>query len=476
MHTGNMEKEKTIEENDSFLQRYDTVLSFLGIEIIALVFFGFAGLTGISVLRIFGALIAVMAFPFVQKAYSKQQQKKIWIRLIPVGVLALLLGFSSFWLRYYSGNVVLAILQNLLQIIGFVGFFLLGFCLKNIPSLKGEYVVFGVLCGLALLTLISGVYGLSRYGFFYAKRYSGQVYYFDGVVFPIASETKTLNGFSLVECSMAYGKTSAFLLGASGIGLFWMNPKKNLRNFLILAGFALVGVLDLAFIPLKRVLILLFLVYFAMGMVRLFMLWKGKAANAVALCVWIFLMVCVLALVVLFFADASNDILLNAGIPRISLSLASDTSFFGRIRLAIQDIFYGGYYNRGTTGISFKTLLFGFDLSSGVHLTRCFEINVLYENGLLGFAAYLVVLFLAIRHYYFALRKENENHAIQGVFMGILFAAFIYLTFYSDELPFRHASGFVPVTRSPLIFGLLAIGGYLYSPTFSEKKEATIHA
>ena len=60
--------------------------------------------------------------------------------------------------------------------------------------------------------------------------------------------------------------------------------------------------------------------------------------------------------------------------------------------------------------------------------------------------------------------------------MGILFAAFIYLTFYSDELPFRHASGFVPVTRSPLIFGLLAIGGYLYSPTFSEKKEATIHA
>ena len=181
VHTGNMEKEKTTEENDSFLQRYDTVLSFLGIEIIALVFFGFAGLTGISVLRIFGALIAVMAFPFVQKAYSKQQQKKIWIRLIPVGVLALLLGFSSFWLRYYSGNVVLAILQNLLQIIGFVGFFLLGFCLKNIPSLKGEYVVFGVLCGLALLTLISGVYGLSRYGFFYAKRYSGQVYYFDGL-------------------------------------------------------------------------------------------------------------------------------------------------------------------------------------------------------------------------------------------------------------------------------------------------------
>ena len=152
-----MEKEKTTGENDNFLQRYDTVLSFLGIEIIALVFFGFAGLTGISVLRIFGALIAVMAFPFVQKTYSKEQQKKIWIRLIPVGVLALLLGFSSFWLRYYSGNAVLAILQNLLQIIGFVGFFLLGFCLKNIPSLKGEYVVFGVLCGLALLTLISGV-------------------------------------------------------------------------------------------------------------------------------------------------------------------------------------------------------------------------------------------------------------------------------------------------------------------------------
>ena len=74
VHTGEKKKKKTTEENDSFLQRYDTVLSFLGIEIIALVFFGFAGLTGISVLRIFGALIAVMAFPFVQKAYSKQQQ------------------------------------------------------------------------------------------------------------------------------------------------------------------------------------------------------------------------------------------------------------------------------------------------------------------------------------------------------------------------------------------------------------------
>ena len=65
-----MEKEKTTEENDSFLQRYDTVLSFLGIEIIALVFFGFAGLTGFSVLRLFGSLLFFFSFPLGRKAHS----------------------------------------------------------------------------------------------------------------------------------------------------------------------------------------------------------------------------------------------------------------------------------------------------------------------------------------------------------------------------------------------------------------------
>ena len=60
--------------NQRFVRRYDTVVAFLGIEIVALVFFGFGGVLGLSILKVLGAFLAFVGFPFIPNAYSKEER------------------------------------------------------------------------------------------------------------------------------------------------------------------------------------------------------------------------------------------------------------------------------------------------------------------------------------------------------------------------------------------------------------------
>ena len=148
--------------NQRFVRRYDTVIAFLGIEIVALIFFGFGGVLGLSILKVLGAFLAFVGFPFIENAYSKAERKTLFFRLIPALVFFLLLGLSSFWFSYY-GSPFSAIVNALVQFLGCFGAFALGFVLHSIPSLRIEKVIFGIQVGLALLVTIAGIYSFARY-------------------------------------------------------------------------------------------------------------------------------------------------------------------------------------------------------------------------------------------------------------------------------------------------------------------------
>jgi hypothetical protein len=100
-------------------------------------------------------------------------------------------------------------------------------------SLRG--VLLAVIIGLSALTLISAISSLATYGPFYAIRYKGLAYYYDGIPFTVSNEYTMLFGFHLVAVSVRYGAQYAFLCACSLVALFFVSPKEEKALFITIA-------------------------------------------------------------------------------------------------------------------------------------------------------------------------------------------------------------------------------------------------
>ncbi len=475
-----MEEKKANEagEKDSFYSRYDTVLSFLGLEVLCLGFFALGGSLGSTLFRLLGFFLSLVTLGYLRRNQSEQERKRYWIALIPFLALALLTGLSRFFLTGAS-SLVGGIATDLTVSFGLIGFFLLGQGLKQIPVLKRDVILLSIGCGLALMVLIPGLYSLIRYGFFYAARYQGMVYYYDGVVFPIANETKVLSGFSFLEASLSYGKAPAFLLGLSGIGCFYLSPKEETKRFLAFLLFGLLGVLDLAFVPFTKALILLAAVYVFALLLRLIsgaVRKKGvekKADSVFKILYWVFLGLVVLGLILLFIDAFTGAILGNFPLAKIRDNRNQEGGLLNRLAASIRSVFveetsYGKKLN--VLGILFGV---DFSLASGSSLTRFFEFNFLWQNGLIAFLLLLFFLFYFIRESYLFLKEDQARMDGKAVVVALLAGALLYFSFFDDEMPYHHATAFLPFSRESLTLLLSFVCGLVYN--HKEKKGGAAH-
>ena len=111
--------------------RQEAVFSFLGLEAIALIVFGFAGATGLTILRAFSVCLALFLYPLAKNRLSlKAIGKADLLYLIPIGLLPFFLSFSSFHLAI-SGSSVSFALDGFVTCLGFFGVGLLGFFLSR---------------------------------------------------------------------------------------------------------------------------------------------------------------------------------------------------------------------------------------------------------------------------------------------------------------------------------------------------------
>lgn len=461
----------THQTNERFLNRYDTVFAFLGLETIALLLFGFGGSLGSMILKFIGLFLSFAAFPFVRKSYDSSTIKKNALALIPLFVFFLLLGLSAFWKAYY-GNGLVFFLMGLFQGLGFLGAFGLAFVLRHIGAVKIQYLLYPFLGGALIYVLISSLYSFGRYGLLYAARYAGKHYYFEGVLFPVYSETKALIGFEFQETSLRYGESLAFLLASSGAGLFFADFKKSPKRYAILGAMSLVGILALALVPFLTGLVLLAGVYLVAGGIRLGVLLRKKnpkAERILSLGVFSFLALTAFLGVLLFFIDAKTDLLVNANIPKLSSALQGN-NFVGRIRQTIMSLFYPTVSDAGFRNVDFLSVLFGRGNLNSVAFCNTFEFNILYENGLIAFLLLLLVIFGAMIHGRKFLFRDGINGE-KGMILASLIGIFVYLSFCSDEMPLVHGSGFFPGTSHPLFIGGIILLGWIYQPKEWKKKQ-----
>ena len=455
-------------QDQSYLKRYDTVIGFLALELIALTLFGLGGATGLSILQIVSVFVAFLIYPYIRNNFQGNFKKEALITLIPLAVLMALLAFGPFWSKaYYGGNALSIILYGGLTLLGGLGFFIVGYGTGHMTTLKVKYLFAAIIIGLAAYVLLSGAYSLFRYGPFYVARYSGMVYYYEGVVFPIARETKALIGFQFVEVTLSYGKAASTILACSGVGLFAISPKKDMKVFIIVAVGAALGLLDLIFTPYKRGLLIVFVVA-VLSCIFYFLHYLSKRNEhhkkvIQTVLKWTFIVL--IALVVLgvlaLVIDAKTGFIRKMNIPKISANLASDSGYLGSARLAIEAVMNNGNTG-GSQGFSIVSFLFG---CVPYNVIKCnfFEFDVLWQTGFLGFAALLFIIFHGIKKGKEFLESERLPYGYSLSIVAILLAGFIYYSITVDEAPYIYSNVFLPLSRTAMPFAGLFLLGMMHA-------------
>lgn len=467
-----MEEEK---KETSFIDRYDTVIAFLGIEFAALICFGIGGATGLSILRLVGFILCFAFIPFIMANHEKKQLIGYGIGLIPLALLIILLSLSRFWFAAYGGFSLSALLTNISVMLGFFGTFIIGYGIKQIKSLKFEYILLGILGALALFVLLTSGYTLIRYGAFYASKYKNMVYYFDGVVFSVDREMKTLNGFAFEEASLRFSMVSAFVLASILPATLYFSPKKDKLKFYFALGFGLFGLLAILLIPYLTALLLLIPIYIY-GIVRKFIKIKN---DKIKLIIGISTLGVFVLLVILFIFGCLKDGSFLEKLPIIGKRLQAEDGFFVRVKNAIRIAFL----NRDGS-INFLNVLFGasinsnglfannFDYSLSDSLTGLFELSILVQNGFLAFALLIAAIAFAIIWINRFLNKDKEKMGERIVPVLLLFGLFLYMSILNDEVPFVHEEGlFNPFTRGNVIMFMFFLLGLIF-----EGKEKVIPA
>ena len=453
-------------EETEFLSRYDTVLSFLSLETLCLGTFALGGALGLTIFRILGLFLSIITIGFLFNNYREEEKKRYWICLAPFLCLALLLGLSRFFLT--NGTSTFSnIVNGLVVSAGLIGFFLLGQGVKSIPVLKKDIILLCIGGTLALMVLIPGFYSLIRYGFFYAQKYKGMVYYYDGVVFQIANETKALSGFSFLEVSLSYGKYASFLLSLAAVPCMFISPKKETKRFLCFLGFGLFGLFDLAIVPFWRALIVVAFIYLLAFIYRL--VWtkvqknnsQEKADGVLKICFFVLIGLVAVGLLVLTFDALTNSIISKFPIKAVQTSRAS--GILSRIAKAIRAVFL----EEGDSGkkLNLLGMLFGVSstYASDKMLTRVFEFSLLWENGLIAFVLFLFCAFFMIKESHRFLIKENERMDYKVAIVILLLGLFLYLSIFNDEQPVRHSDTFSAWSRGSFPMLACFASGLIYT-------------
>lgn len=460
--------------NNEGIRRYDTVLSFLALEILALACFGLGSQYGLSVFRVFGVFVAIGLFAFVKQNADKENRKLFLLETIPFALLFLLMSISRFFIG--GGNAITSLLVDISVFAGLIAFFVIGYSLKSVPSFKREYIVLAILIGLGAYVLICGIYSFARYGFLYSALYKGKYYYFDGITFPIWTETKVLNGFSFAEAALSYGAGPAVLLSSSGVGCFFINPKKDKKRFFILLGFALLGLLYLCLVPYLQGIVVVVAVAIFFGIFKLVRTlvnngkFKENNADLLAKILFICFVTLVIGGVIILFIDAFTNSIFSK-IPYLAASRSGGK--LCDIAEAIRAPFIRSGYSE-IASFDFVGFLFGTSYSGGAHSVMLFEINVLWECG---FPAFLLLILVILAMFPLSRRfllKDGGPSGEKVAIVALLLTCLVYFTFFDSELPLPHGSLFIPFSRSGIILMCAFLCGHIFEPiALKKKKEAS---
>lgn len=439
----------------SFAEEYESIGTFLILELLALICFGLGGVS--LIFQYAGFVIALIATYFAFRNYSKEDLKPILFVGVPLLVMSIFFAFGKF-------NETKDIIAKLGCFLSLISFFAIGLAARRTKSFTTKNALLCIGGGLALLVLISTVATWTQYGLFYPLIHKNAAnYYYDGNLYSILDEMTWLNGFKFVEMSQSYGGLFALLCACSLSGLLFLKPQDDKVLFISLCVIGGIGLVSIISIPNFYALVF-FVISFAAA---LFYRYLRENKLAMSIFKYALLVVVGFAVVMIFFA------ILNVSVEGIANTIAN-SGFLNRIfnsnriMVEVNKVLSASLKVDNLMGIGQNVYVDGssaFAANSGV-----FEIEIMKQGGIIAFIMLLVFIFFTYESFGRYLKNSKDGNHVKVIFLTMLIAFFLYSSLCYDFFPITHSPlSYFPFVESCPFFLMLFIIGFTLLPMGKEE-------
>ena len=445
----------------SFVQEYESVASFLVLELLALVAFGLGGVN--VVFQYAGFIVALAATFFAFRNYSKEDLKPILYVAVPLVLMSIFTSFGKFFESY-------DILANLGSFLALISFLAVGLSARRMKSFSVKNALLCIGAGLALLTLASTIITWVQYGLFYPLIHKDAAYYYyNGNLYSILNEMSWIVGFKVLEVSIDYGGLFALLCTSFLPGLLFLDIKKDKLAFILFAVIGGIGLISIISIP--NILALIFAV--VMFGVALFYKYLRNNKLAINIVRYAILVLFGFVIVVFFVMVLNNSI---EGVHSFIEGNSVLNRLFNTNRYmnVINPILEASLKSFNLFGINTMRYIDGYKIPDKVILTNTgiFEVEVLKEGGIIAFILFLVFVLFAYESFAIYLSKSKDDNYVKVIFLTFLVGFVLYSSFKNDVFPITHsASSYYPFTRSLPFFLVLFVIGYTILPKGKDEIE-----
>ena len=472
-----------MEDNNSHikglnLQSYSKVISFLLLEILAVISFSLGN--SFIFYAVLSIVILLLIILITFKEIKFDGVSNIAMFLFPLVIFGILSALS--YLRY-DPYYVLGNSPILMFIpIGLVCFAASGYFINLTGKFNIKYALLVIYSAIGLLTFLNLVVTMIQFVPFYSLRYSNYYYYYNGQPSssPIGDMGYFLMGFSFQEVSLSYFWFYPIILLTAFLPLFHMKFKENKKLYIAYLCFGILGLITLI------LTINLFLVVILIGISIIIGLIIIQDKIGINKKVWKYGGIVLLVL----FAVGLIFITLNAQesvgtrinfIRNFTTGNALLNRLFNenRIIASYNSILDGLFASTVIDGSKVILKLFGFPINGGylslfgnmywpLKDSNSFLFDSIFESGLFGTLFLIVVLALSIRRVIMYYNNSDDNKEDKVLILGFVVVSLIYSLINFDATPMIFSKQVTPFYLNNIFMIDLFLFGYCYFK--SEKK------
>ncbi|MBO6280455.1 MAG: hypothetical protein J6M95_02615 [Bacilli bacterium] len=445
------------------LHKYSAAITFLAMEIFAVLAFSFSGN-----FIVYGAISLALAILLI--LFNIAEMKIDGISSIAFFFLPLFLFSTITALSVYSRSHAyvgdFSTVELVFIPIAFIAMSFTGYLLSVDKSFKMSTLLIVIYSALGVLCLINLIVNFVNFGAFYTVLYKGYHMYYGGVM----SETTVdkmayvLEGLKFIEVRMPRYVLFPALLFTSSIALLFVSPKENKRTFIIYSIFVLVSLLSLIFVPSLLGLFSVVLILLIDAIIFIYQRFE-KIRKAIRI---VILTGLILAGLLFLFIILNNQ----SAIPFVH-NLTSGNSFLNRLFNTNGII---NKYNPLVENIFSKEKFLGYIVDNminqnEVHMSGSFLFDFFMTSGVIGVIAFIFALVVGFKGFKNYFSKENDNLYIKVTLLTFVIFYLAYIGTFNDTEYAIYYKLYQPVYMSAPFLIMIFIFSYILAKGNVAKSE-----
>ncbi len=445
----------------SKLHKYSAAISFLAMEIFALLAFSFSGNFVVYGSISLALLILLILFNIAE--IKIDGVSSIALFFLPLFLFTVITAFGVYSRSHaYRGDFSDATLVFIP--LGLLPMSFAGYLLSIDKTFKISTFLLVIYGALAILCMINLIVNLVNFGAFYTILYKGYHMYYGGVMSEITVDQMayTLEGLKFIEVKMSHYVLFPTLLLTSSIALLFTSPKSK-KLFVTYCVFTFVAILSLVLVPSKNGLFAAIVV--ALIDLVIFLLKKfEKTRKPAKIVLYVFLALGGLGFLFIVLNNQTS-----MGIHSLTAGNAFLNKLFNSNRIVqlfnplVTDVFTGEKF----LGFAVDNMI----SQNEVHMSGSFIFDFFMTSGVIGVIAIIFMLVIGYKGFVKYFKSENDDFVSKALLIGFVTFYLIYIGASNSTEYGIYYSVFQPVYMTGPFMIMLFIFSYVLAKGDVKKVE-----